>query len=85
MRFYTKQHRYSCGIDLHAKTMYVCILNQEGEMVFHRNLPSAPDAFLRAIAAYREDLVVAVECIFTCLRAARTGRPDTGWLISAPA
>ncbi len=59
MRFYTKQHRYSCGIDLHARTMYVCILNQDGETAFHRNLPSTPDAFLRAIAPYREGLVVA--------------------------
>ncbi len=65
MRFYTKQHRYSCGIDLHARTMYLCILTQAGEMVFHRNLPSALDAFLKAIAPYRDDLVVAVECIFT--------------------
>ena len=65
MRFYTKQHRYSCGIDLHARTMYVCILNQEGAMVFHRNLPSTPDGFLKAIAPYRDDLAVAVECIFT--------------------
>ena len=65
MRFYTKQHRYSCGIDLHAKTMYVCILNQDGETAFHRNLPSTPEGFLKAIAPYREDLVVAVECIFT--------------------
>ena len=65
MRFYTKQHLYSCGIDLHARTMYVCILNQDGGIVFHRNLPSTPDGFLKAIAPYREDLVVAVECIFT--------------------
>ncbi|MBI4589660.1 MAG: IS110 family transposase, partial [Candidatus Rokubacteria bacterium] len=65
MRFYTTQHLYSCGIDLHARTMYVWILNQNGETAFHRNLPSTPEAFLRAIAAYREDLVVAVECIFT--------------------
>ncbi len=65
MRFYTTSHRYSCGIDLHARTMYVCILNQEGAIVLHRNLPSTPDAFLRAVASYRDDLVVAVECIFT--------------------
>jgi len=30
MRFYTKQHQHFCGIDLHARTMYVCILNQVG-------------------------------------------------------
>ena len=27
MRFYTKNHDYYCGIDLHTKTMYVCVLN----------------------------------------------------------
>ena len=27
MRFYTKQHKAYCGIDLHARSMYVCILN----------------------------------------------------------
>jgi hypothetical protein len=31
MRFYNKPHRYYCGIDLHTKTMYVCILKTEGE------------------------------------------------------
>jgi len=45
--------------------MYVCIVDREGAIVFHHNLPSAPDAFLKAIAPYRDDLVVAVECIFT--------------------
>jgi transposase len=65
MRFYTKQHQFYCGIDLHARTMYLCILNQDGEIVLHRNMKAAPDPFLKAIAPYREDLVVAVECIFT--------------------
>ncbi len=33
MRFYTKQHKYYCGIDLHTKKMYVCILNSDGDIV----------------------------------------------------
>jgi len=65
MNFYTRQHKHYCGIDLHAKAMYVCILDQHGTKLFHKNLPTTPDAFLRAIAPYREDLVVGVECIFT--------------------
>jgi transposase len=65
MRFYTKQHTFSCGIDLHARTMSLCILNQEGEILVHRNMPAGPDPFLKAIALSREDLVVCVECIFT--------------------
>ena len=45
--------------------MYVCILSQDGEILLHRNMKTSPESFLKAIAPYREDLVVAVECIFT--------------------
>jgi transposase len=65
MRFYTKQHQFYCGIDLHARTMYACILDQHGEILLHRNMKAGPETFLKAIAPYREDLVVAVECMFT--------------------
>ena len=27
MRFYTENHEHCCGIDLHARSMYVCILD----------------------------------------------------------
>jgi transposase len=65
MRFYTKQHQFYCGIDLHARTMYLCILNQDGEILVHRNMPAGPEPFLKVVAPYREDLIVCVECIFT--------------------
>jgi transposase len=65
MRFYTKQHNAYCGIDLHARSMYVCILDQAGEILLHQNMKASPEAFLRTITPYRADIVVAVECIFT--------------------
>jgi hypothetical protein len=65
MRFYTQQHPFYCGIALHARTMYVCILSQDGEVVLHRNMQAHPDALLKAIAPYRNDIVGAVACIFT--------------------
>jgi transposase len=65
MRFYTRQHRYYCGIDLHARSMYLCVLSHDGEILLHQNLRCDPAVFLEAVAPYREDLVVAVECIFT--------------------
>jgi transposase len=65
MRFYNRQHRHSCGIDLHVKTMYVCILDTAGQVLVHRNVPSTPEAFLEIVAPYRADLVVAAECMFT--------------------
>jgi transposase len=65
MRFYNAQHQFYCGIDLHARTMYVCILNHDGEILVHRNMQAGPDPFLQTIAPYREGLVVCVACIFT--------------------
>ncbi len=64
MRFYTKQHRYYCGIDLHARRMYICILDAEGTVRVHRNGPATPEHMLATIAPYRDDVVVGVECMF---------------------
>src|ERR671923_1569040 len=65
MRFYTNPHPFYCGIDLHARSMYVCIMNHAGEVLLHRNMKAAPEPCLKAIAPDREGLVVAVECMFT--------------------
>lgn len=65
MRFYTKQHKHYCGIDLHTNKMYLCVINQNGDIVLHRNIRTSPDTFLHAIKPFREDLVVAAECMFT--------------------
>ena len=58
MRFYTQQHRYYCGIDLHARSVYLCIMDQAGEILLHRNMRANPNSFLKAVAPYREDLVL---------------------------
>ena len=50
MNFYTGQHKHYCGIDLHAQAMYVCILDQHGTKLVHKNLPTTREAFLRLIA-----------------------------------
>lgn len=65
MRFYTQSHKFYCGIDLHARSLYLCILDQAGNILIHRDLPTDPQKFLTVIAPYREDVVVAVECLFT--------------------
>ena len=65
MRCYTHPHQFYSGIDLHARSMYLCVLGHDGEILLHRNMKAAPEPFLKAVAPYREGLVVAVECIFT--------------------
>ena len=65
MQFYTKTHTHYCGIDLHTKMMYVCLLNADGNILIHKNISTQAKTFLTLIAPYRENLVVGVECMFS--------------------
>lgn len=65
MRFYTTSHQHYCGVDLHTKTLYLCVLDSGGNVLLHRNFPAKPAPFLKAIEPYRDDLVVGVECMFS--------------------
>ena len=65
MNFYTQQHKQYCGIALPARALYVCLLEQSGTSLVHKNRPTTPEAFLRVIAPSREDLVVGGEWMFT--------------------
>ncbi len=65
MQFYIKQHKHYCGIDLHEKPMYLCILDSTGQVKFHKNITTSPDALMQAIRPYLDDLIIAVECMFS--------------------
>src|SRR2546430_1771059 len=45
--------------------MDVCILNHARDILVHRHMQASPETFLKVIAPYREEIVVAVESIFT--------------------
>jgi len=48
MRYDTEQHQYYCGVDWHARTLYLCIVNQVDEMLVHREIPAkADDSIIR--------------------------------------
>jgi transposase len=64
MRFYSRRHKYYCGIDLHTSMMYVCITDASGTVLVHKNLRTNPETFAGVVEPYREDLAVGVECVF---------------------
>jgi hypothetical protein len=45
--------------------MYVCLLDRDGAIMVHRHLNASPEALLKVMAPYRDDLAMAVECMFT--------------------
>jgi len=64
MRFYTQAHRFYCGIDLHARTLTLCILDAQGAVVLHDTIAASPTAVLDAVAPFRDGLAIACECMF---------------------
>jgi transposase len=64
MRFYRGTHAYYGGVDLHARTMYLRLSDDQGRLLVDQNLRCEPAAFLDAIGPYKHDLVVTAECIF---------------------
>ena len=57
MRFYTRQHVHYCGIDLHARSLYLCILDQKGKTLVHKKLPCERELLPKALAPYRKGLL----------------------------
>ena len=65
MKFYNQQRQFYCGVDLHATSMYVCIIDNGGNILLHKNFQCKDTkVFLDAIAPYQQNLVVACESTF---------------------
>jgi len=63
MNFYNITHPYYCGIDLHARSLYVCIIDQKGNTCIHKEIPASPDKLLKLIEPYIGNIIVGVECM----------------------
>jgi hypothetical protein len=63
-RYFQSAHPYYCGVDLHARSLFVHVCDPAGTPRFERELPAAPGPFLDAIAPFRPGLIVGVECMF---------------------
>ena len=61
MRFYQGKTKYYCGIDLHARNMYLCIIDREGEIL-------SPSGRCRAFDAASEGTVLTGGAAVVALR-----------------
>ncbi len=55
--------RFYAGVDLHARSLFLCVLDRDGQERYARNLTAAPPPFLKAVAPFRDGLVVGCECM----------------------
>ena len=61
MRFAKVESKYYCGIDLHSRSMYISVMDKEGEILFHRNMPNDFDIFKNYVERFRPEMAVGVE------------------------
>jgi transposase len=65
MKYYTSTTEFNCGIDLHARQMYVCVTDRQGKILVHTNIKNNDFAyFLKRIEPYRHSITIVCECMF---------------------
>jgi transposase len=65
MQYYTSTTEYNCGIDLHARQMYVCLMERQGKVLVHTNVKNNDfQFFLKLVEPYKHSLTVCCECMF---------------------
>src|SRR4029450_151058 len=51
MKYYTSTTEVNCGIDLHARQMYVCVMDRQGKKLVHTNGKHHDFEFFRKLVA----------------------------------
>jgi transposase len=65
MRYLTATAASYVGVDLHASSLHVCVLDQAGTVRLSRKLKARPEPFLEALAPFRPDVLIGCECVHT--------------------
>jgi hypothetical protein len=48
MEYYTERHRHTCGVNLHGRNLYLCVLDPDREIVLHRRVDCDEGKLLRS-------------------------------------
>ena len=59
-----RKHEYYGGIDLHARKMNVCIIDNRGKKIVRQNIKTQPEMFFELIFPYLDDIAIGAECVF---------------------
>ena len=63
--YYQVKTEYSCGVDLHSRQMYICVMDKDGKVLVHRNVRGNDfEYFLKLVEPFKHSLTVCCECTF---------------------
>src|SRR6266567_5448833 len=64
MKYYTSTTEFNCGIDLHARQMYVCVMDRKGKKLVHTNVKDNDfNFFLKLIEPYKHDITATTKVL----------------------
>ena len=58
-------HKYYCGIDLHMKTLYACVIDNKNNILAGKNMRCSPVFLEKFLKKEEKDIIVGVECTFS--------------------
>jgi len=64
MEHYKINSTYYCGVDLHARSMYVCVMNKDGDILLHQNMRTESQQIKRKLAPFMPDVCIGVESTY---------------------
>jgi transposase len=65
MRFYASHTQFYCGVDLHARNLYICVIDKEKKVLVHQNIANRDTGlFLKLLEPYKHSIVVACESTY---------------------
>ena len=65
MRFYSSKKKFYCGADLHARDIYICIMDQDHNILVHRRLRrQSTDLLLKILEPFKDSIVIGAESCF---------------------
>ncbi len=64
MNYVKTMKSYYCGVDLHSKSLVLCIIDLSGNRILRKKVDNDFCQFLKIIKPYRESIAIAVETTF---------------------
>ena len=65
MKYYVSQTEYNAGVDLHARNLYLCIMDRAGSILVHENIRDNDlDRVRQLVEPYRHNLTLTFESCF---------------------
>ena len=64
MEYAKIESKYYCGIDLHSRSQYICIIDEKGKKQYHKNLQNSPELLGAILQPYGAEIAVGVESTY---------------------